>query len=495
MAERGVKIMRMYGRILSLLWASLGVVLGGRSASAEDWFGPVVSTQLPFTALAAGYGDITGDGRLEVFVHNSASDLFVYSADASGNYSLAATRVGTYHYSTVGDTNGNGIPELLCANGSTLYIFEVEDGLLPTSPTSVPLNSSASADAIRCFDLDADGCDDVVFCGYRGVLVVWGVPDGPPGAGDYYELPLDWVCINSAFVDQTAIGDVTTDGLSDIVVAAHWGLNTECPPNQAAIRVLRRLGPRSFSWDAQWIGYFDSEGQEETQYTDLQLADLDTDAKLDLVAERRTGEFRLHRGLGNGSFVGVSPNIDDWNYNLIVLDLNGDGLLDLATGNGFWTKVYRGNGDFTFTEVDVYGAPGFGGRWISHGDATGDAVRDLVGMGSGSQSRINVYPGLLSTTAVEVAWSGGSDEVKIVPSVVGPNAAGCWFAAEGTRAGQFEVFDLRGRRVAVVAGQASSGSEVRGRWRLGAGTARPSAGVYLVRLGDRGPTGRVIILR
>lgn len=121
--------------------------------------------------------------------------------------------------------------------------------------------------------------------------------------------------------------------------------------------------------------------------------------------------------MGNGeALVGVPrAAFDHWNDYLTVADWDGDGNMDFATGNGGFTRVYQGDGNFGFTPIQVYSGTSLGGKWIHHGRVDGDATVDLVGVSA--TNRINVYPGLLSTTAVEVAWSGGSDEVKIVPDV------------------------------------------------------------------------------
>ncbi len=180
-------------------------------------------------------------------------------------------------------------------------------------------------------------------------------------------------------------------------------------------------------------------------------------------------------------------------YYVATPDVDGNDTVDLVTSTGTRLTVYSGQGEFQFAEIENHVGTGLGAKWVSHERVDGDGIADLVGVSTDNQ--INVYPGVLNTTAVEPTWASGAEAVEIVPSVVGPNAEGCWFAAKGARASEFEVFDLRGRRVTLVTGRAYVGNEVRGLWRLGAGNSRPAAGVYLVRLGDRGPTGRVTILR
>lgn len=483
-----------------VLGALLGLVLGGRMAPAADWFGPVVSTTLPFTVLYGAAGDVNGDSRLDMVLIDTSSDVRVYASETSGGFVPLADRTGTYSAPNVADTNGNGLPEVICAgSGRKLYIFEAQlDGQLAVTPITVPLPGYGGIVSARAstVDLDSDGCDDLALPADRGVMVFWGAPSGPPGPAEFYPLPLDPGCLNVSFATAVASGDVTSDGMADMVVAARWGIVEECPPFKAGLCVLRRTGPRSFAYDGQWIGYIESSINSDTRYLDLALADLDGDNSLDIATLRSwdSGPPRMYRGFGNGNFAGVVPSIVDEyaKYFVLAADLDHNGTVDLVTSSGARLTVHNGLGGFQYTQIQEYVGTNAGARWVGLGTTDGDSRADLVGVST--SGAINVFPGLLTpSSSADEASPRFSQKISVVPNVLSREQQKCVLTGPGTQATSFDLFDALGRRVTSVRATPDGFGGLRGEWTVGGGAERPAPGVYFVRLGD-GPTGKLTLI-
>lgn len=114
----------------------------------------------------------------------------------------------------------------------------------------------------------------------------------------------------------------------------------------------------------------------------IAVGDFDGDGKLDLLTGEGTINF-LH-GNGDGSFTLVGPEMPSSldGATATVADLNGDGILDLLSGGYPGYLVMLGNGDGTFSSppfvvdnLDVFPVPG---------DFNGDGIPDMIAQGAGN---------------------------------------------------------------------------------------------------------------
>ena len=111
------------------------------------------------------------------------------------------------------------------------------------------------------------------------------------------------------------------------------------------------------------------------------VADLNGDHKLDLaVAEGLGIGVRVFLGNGDGTFQEVEDYRDYSASSLVVSDLNGDGKPDLVVGNltlpsGF--SVLMGNGDGTFGPATYFRDGGLV-RTVAVGDFNGDRLPDVI---------------------------------------------------------------------------------------------------------------------
>ncbi|MBI2504876.1 MAG: VCBS repeat-containing protein [Candidatus Latescibacteria bacterium] len=102
--------------------------------------------------------------------------------------------------------------------------------------------------------------------------------------------------------------------------------------------------------------------------------DYDNDGDLDLFLVNTTGQAdRLYRNNGNGTFteVGSSAGVADTGSGLAVAwgDYDNDGDLDFFLANDFnqAPRLYRNNGNGTFTDVAASAGANLSGYGLGHG--------------------------------------------------------------------------------------------------------------------------------
>lgn len=145
--------------------------------------------------------------------------------------------------------------------------------------------------------------------------------------------------------------------------------------------------PLSFSNEALTRGVVFSIGFNYTQYgAGLMMSDLDNDGDLDLVIANGTGgRFGVYENDGTGHFTDRSFTAGMFpmsvSSGLAAADYDNDGDIDIFV-SGWYTnsRLYRNNGDFTFTDVAISAGivdPGTPNMSASWGDVNQDGHLDL----------------------------------------------------------------------------------------------------------------------
>ena len=180
-----------------------------------------------------------------------------------------------------------------------------------------------------------------------------------------------------------AWGDYNNDGKLDLAVCGFL------PSGERITRIYRNNGDGTFTD----IGA----GLPGVAYGSLAWGDFDNDGKLDLAISGYTGWdsgytyitslTRIYKNNGDGTFTDIGAGLPGvWDGSLAWGDYNNDGYLDLAisgtygntgTGSDFITRIYKNNGNGTFTDINA-GLTGVTDSSIAWGDYNNDGKLDLA---------------------------------------------------------------------------------------------------------------------
>ncbi len=167
---------------------------------------------------------------------------------------------------------------------------------------------------------------------------------------------------------QLLVADFNNDGTMDLA-----------DPN-AAGRIAIFLGNTSGTFKA--TAYATTAYEPAFEFSNVAYGDFNGDGNVDIAYEAYFGfnsplGLSIALGEGNGKFrhgwYEEQSNILP--VNILAGDFNQDGKLDIIAGDAYFTYVYLGNGDGTFTLSQTYD---FGGIIRLAGDFNGDGKLDLV---------------------------------------------------------------------------------------------------------------------
>jgi outer membrane protein assembly factor BamB len=280
---------------------------------------------------------------------------------------------------------------------------------VPQFAAGVEHSLGVNAASMAIADFTGDGRKDVIAnpawsqTGEFRLTLAAQQPDG-----SFQSSQLDMVPWTQQYQTVLAAGDIDGDGQADVAV-----------PTDAGIKIfLQRNGGLAPALDTALPGT-----------RRVQLADLDTDGRLDLLTSGTSGAAWL-RGEGDGTF-GVPASISPFpQMRVHVGHFNRDGRPDLV-GVSDRMYVFRQRADGTF---DTQPVTGFGNE-LAVGDLTGDGLDDIASTGGssavvwrqrpdGTLAPAVLYPAAASVRGIVIADVNGDGRKDAMTARDGARATG-----------------------------------------------------------------------
>jgi hypothetical protein len=360
-------------------------------------------------------GDANGDGKRDLIAANSGDNtvsvLLNTAPPGAATESFAtqqtfATGTGPA-FVALGDTNGDGLPDLVAANQGDSTVSVLLSTMVPGAATITPNFSSASTSAVGAGpfavavgDVNGDGKPDIVVANSVDYTLSVLLNTTAPGAvTPSFATPQ--VFKTGSYPVGVALADINGDGMPDVILANVGDntvsvlLNTTAPgATTAAFADQQTFATGSYPV-AVAVGDFNGDGKPDLAV--VNEGDSTVSVLLNTTAAgATTASFSAEQPFPTGS----GP------IAVTVGDLNGDGMPDVIVANGGSNSVsvllnttQPGGSAASFAAQKSFntGAYPVG---VAVGDINGDGTPDIVVANSGThfnpQHSVSV---LLNTTA------------------------------------------------------------------------------------------------
>jgi hypothetical protein len=338
-------------------YQDLGVMLN----NGDGTFQGSASVALNGQALDVVVGDVNADGKLDLAattigsrisgyyigyyggtypIYTSVGQLKVLLGNGDGSFTAVETEElgdGRFFSAALGDLDGDGDLDAALSNwdGNELKVLLGNGDGTFGAPQGWEVG--AAAQQVDIADLNGDGKPDLVTTNlYSNVKVLLG-----NGNGTFQ--PAQTVSPGGPNAQGQVVGDVNGDGKLDLAVTS-FSVDGYSGPyggytwySDVKVMVLLGHGDGTF---AAGTGY----PVDELPLEPLELADTDGDGNLDIVAASYdSGNVSVLRGIGDGTFLPAQTYSTGGGgggpADIVVVDLNNDGALDIAGANYGYNTV------------------------------------------------------------------------------------------------------------------------------------------------------------
>ncbi len=299
--------------------------------------------------------DMNGD-YLDDIVTVGSNDMTILHQLVTGGFSSTTYQLpglsATPSWSiATGDYDGNGFNDLVFGGGSRLAVIRANNG--GTAYTETPYPQYIFTQRTNFIDINHDGQLDLFAChdvdqshAYRN-----------DGAGNLvFDIPF-FATLDVGGNYQSMWTDYDNNGFQDMYMSKCRGGAPVGDPQRINL-LYHNNGDGTFTERGAAAGVNDG-----AQSWSTAIEDFDNDGDMDFLLSNISDQNKLYRNNGDGTFTdiyatsGIDPQVGSWE--LQAADFNNDGWVDFLWQNG--KELYLNNGDLTFTGYDLpFGEGGIG---------------------------------------------------------------------------------------------------------------------------------------